>query len=263
MRSEIKTKEHEIMQPTILKKDFDYIVKYIDDHIQKQEESADIIKGLIKTAGWCLGDFKQLLHKKKKMRLDGYITKRKIYFTFLELSQKQNLAIGATAERLTEVSKEYFNRQFKAEFGLTPTEARANPDKVIDNRLPYEELCDMEDKTVVINSDNTVIYEPNSWMLDIIEYAKSEYGFDCGMCRDLIEMADRLGIPARVFIDSCFDAMIDAHEYGDNLSPKVEVGIDLGLSSEKELDEMCEYYGCTFMELDSGMVNAYRNRDDE
>lgn len=178
--------------------------------------------------------------------------------------QKQKLAIGATAERLTKVSKEYFNRQFKAAFGLTPTEAKANPDKVTDNRLIYEEFCDMEDTTVVINSDNTIVYEPNSWMLDILEYAKSEYGFDYIMCKDLIEMAERLGVPARLFIDRCIDMMIDAHEDGYNsMSPKIEVGIDLGLSSEKELDEMCEYYGCTFMELDSGMVKAYRNRDDE
>lgn len=77
MRSEIKTKEYESIQPKISKKDFDYIVKYIDDHIQKQEESADIIKGLVNKAGWCLGDFKKILHNKNKMRLDGYITKRK------------------------------------------------------------------------------------------------------------------------------------------------------------------------------------------
>ena len=75
-------------------------------------------------------------------------------------------------------------------------------------------------------------------------------------------MAERLGVPAMLFVDRCFDMMIDAHEDGNNsLSPKMEVGVDLGLSSEQEIDEICEYYGCSFMELDISMVLMYRDRD--
>ncbi len=248
------------MQPKIKKKDFEFIIKYIDDHIE--EEYGDILHGLNSKAMWCIQVFQQLIHKKNKMRLRGYVTKRKLYFTFQALKASPEQKIGVTADFIAQCSINYFNRQFRAEFGLTPTEARAYPEKVTDNRLTYKEFCDMEDTTVATNSDNTIVYEPNSWMLDIVEYAKCEYGFDYVMCRDLINMAERLGVPAMLFVDRCFDMMIDAHEDGNNsLSPKMEVGIDLGLSSEQEIDEICEYYGCSFMELDISMVLMYRDRD--
>lgn len=56
--------------------------------------------------------------------------------------------------------------------------------------------------------------------------------------------------------------MIDVHSQNDYISARIEKAIDCGISSEEELEKICEYYNCKYYELSETMVKEYRKHND-
>ena len=94
-----------------------------------------------------------------------------------------------------------------------------------------------------------------------------EYGFSPTLSQDMAELAEKLGVSIYRFMDNCFDLVIDAQSDPEYLPPEVETAIDLGISSSSELEQICQYYDCKYFELNSFMVDYYRQNaeklDDE
>ena len=99
--------------------------------------------------------------------------------------------------------------------------------------------------------------EPSIKVSEILDYAESEYGFSPDLCYDIGKIAEGLGIPMRMMIDTCFNIMADVHSDEDYIPPEYETIIDLDISSIDELNEICGFYGCRYWELDRSMVEAY------
>ena len=95
------------------------------------------------------------------------------------------------------------------------------------------------------------------WLIEI-EHASDEYGFDIDTCYQIADIAEKLGVSPFRLIDKCFELVIESE---NNISQEERVAIECGIESDKELKAICEYFDCKYYDLDSFMVNAYRNRE--
>lgn len=89
---------------------------------------------------------------------------------------------------------------------------------------------------------------------------QNEFGFSMDTCNMIADLAERLGIPPYQFASSCFDQMVSYQSDSDYVRPEIEKCINLELSSEKELKDICDFFDCKYFEVDSRMVDFYRKR---
>lgn len=129
---------------------------------------------------------------------------------------------------------------------------------VKDNRLVYGDFQQAESTKQTVDD---ISHKEIMHMIDLYdyeEYGLEEYGFSPTLCREIAALADKLGVSVYRFMDGCFNLVIDAQSDPDYLSPEVETAIDLGISSSDELEQICRYYDCKYFELNSFMVDYYR-----
>lgn len=174
------------------------------------------------------------------------------------MKKYEEKCIGVIANFYGYADSASFNHAFKQAFSATPTQARANPELVKDNRLVYG---DFQQAEVTKQAVGDSCLEEEMRMIDLYDYEKNgfeEFGFSPTLSREIAALADKLGIPVYWFMNSCFDSIIDAQSNPEYLSPESETAIDLGISSSSELEQICQYYDCEYYELNSFMVDYYR-----
>lgn len=151
-----------------------------------------------------------------------------------------------------------FNHAFKQAFSVSPTQARKNPELVKDNKLIYSDFQQAESTKQTVDDISPKEIMRMIDLHDYEEHGLEEYGFDPELSRKMAALADELGIPVYTFMDRCFDLIIDVQSNPDYLPPEIETAIDLGVSSSSELEQICQYYDCKYFELNSFMVDYYR-----
>lgn len=90
-----------------------------------------------------------------------------------------------------------------------------------------------------------------------IEGLSDEYGFDIDTCYQIADLAERLGVPCTLLASMCFDAVIDIQSDPSYIPPDIEIAMSLGISSDEELDAICQHFKCEPYELDSFKVSLY------
>ena len=240
---------------------FDIIMECIDNNIGEGEITScrnSALRAIAKATTYNIKDIKSFFLLTTGNSLEWYYRQRRLYYAFGQMKKYPEKCIGVIANFYGYADSASFNHAFKQAFSVTPTQARANPELVKDNRLVYG---DFQQAEVTKQSVENKSYNEEIRILDLYnyeEYGLKEFGFDPALSREIAALADKLGIQVYEFMNSCFDSIIDAQSDSEYLSPEIEAAIDLGISSPSELEQICQYYDCQYYELNSFMVDYYR-----
>ncbi|MBD5384451.1 MAG: helix-turn-helix transcriptional regulator [Ruminococcaceae bacterium] len=190
--------------------------------------------------------------------LDWYFRQRRLYHAFGQIIKYRDKSIGAIANFYGYSDSASFNHAFRQAFSVTPTQARNNPELVKDNRLVYG---DFQQTAPTKQTIDDLSEKEIQHMIDLYEYEErgsEEYGFSSEISCEIATLAEKLGIPGYMLMDTCFDLIVDIQSDPDYIPPKIETAIEFDINSLEELDEICQYYDCRYFELNSSMVDYYR-----
>lgn len=247
---------------------FETIMECIDNNIGEGERKSSrdaALRAIVKATTYTIKDIKAYFLLTTGDRLGWYYNQRRLYYAFKQIVKDCEKPIGTIANFYGYSDCASFNHAFKQAFSVSPTKARENPELVKDNRLVYSDFQQPETEHTV--HDNSLKMKINmAYLHDYEEYGTEEFGFSPSLSNEIASIAAQLGVSVYRLMDKCFDAVIDTQYEPDYLSPEVETAIDLDINSSNELEQICRYYDCKYYELNSSMVDYYRQnagKDDE
>ena len=242
-----------------MKKRFDAAMMYIDANIQ--DDPKLIKQGIVQVTGYPFNKFDNFFRGLTEITLAHYIALRKMYYASLELRYQKDKSIVDIALDFGYSEQSSFTRAFTAYTNLTPNDVRKGVDFVSDNKIRLSNFIGTSNKRIqriMEQLDETGdISGFNAEYLVSIEEAANEFGFSLELCYQIADIADQLDLPAYSLIEMCFDKCIEEHELND-FPYKERCAVELGIYSDKELDDICRYYQCKYYDLDAIMVIAYR-----
>lgn len=215
-------------------------------------------RAIAKATTYSIKDIKTFFSLTTGNSLEWYYRQRRLYHAFGYMIKHREKDFGVIANNYGYADNASFNHAFKQAFSVSPTQARKNPELVKDNKLIYGDFQQAETTKQTTNDSDLEVEKCMTELYDFEEHGLEEYGFSPELSRKMVALADELGIPVYTFMDSCFDLIIDVQSNPDYLPPEIETAIDLGVSSSSELEQICQYYDCKYFELNSFMVDYYR-----
>lgn len=243
---------------------FNDVMNYIDDNITKN--NAELKNGIRDNFNYNHVDFNTFLSilTDKKLTLISYIKNRRLYFAAKELVVNSDRPIVDIALEYCYSEQSAFTRAMRKYCGHTPDEIRKNRIKLSNNKLDFSDFFEDNDepgnrlRNIIKHfmRDNDLLGNDDDYFLNFID-ATNEYGFDTDTCCAISEVSERLKIPFGKLLDLCFETMIDIRSDPDYLDPEIEMIIDYGLSSEEQLNDICEYYNCKYYQLNELVIEQY------
>lgn len=233
---------------------------YIDDHIEWK--TSEIKEGLSKITGFSSSFFTKCFDAILDESLILYIKKRKIFFICKKIKEKPAYPLSRLAQDFGYEEQTQMNRDFRTLVDFTPKQVLKNNKSMPDNRINVtvdriEDSFELEEMNMTKeNLRKELIDIPNEFF-DIHE----EFGFSLDTCHTIAELAFNLGVPFHSFANKCFDAMIELKGDNDYVRPEIEKCIEFDISSEKELEAICNFFDCKYYEIDRRMVWFYRKNN--
>lgn len=241
----------------------DKVLSVIDENILLDHD--EIVKKIYIETKYTDQDFNKFLAviTVGKLTLGKYIRERRLYFAVQEMMNHPEKALVDIALDYGYSEQSAFTRAVKCAYGKTPAELRKSNEMIPDNRQDIEAYLSKKSKldSIIekITSDECCIWQDDGYF-DAFIHATEEYGFDVSTCCIVSELSEKLDIPFASLLNVCFDMMIDYHSDSDYISPDINYAIDIGITNDKELNSICEYYQCKCCELTQLHVIEYRNR---
>lgn len=250
----------------ISEKIFNMVMDYIDECIFQQMSTPDISKTMWKEMGIHSSEFNIILKVLNYTypSLSKYIPFRRAYLALDHAIKNPKQSMQSIANFFGYADLSIFSREIKKHFGVTPSDARKQKPDNKDNKLwftDHEEMSKNYDKEE--NNMNEDIYEALKesridYYIELIDNINDTYNLLDGNAIHLIsQLADMYDVSVRDLGGAISNTIFDL-KTSQEFSPKLEHCIDLGIASEKELDEICEFYSCKYYELNDFLVNHYR-----
>lgn len=244
---------------------FDLVMDYIDANISQE---ADLIKkGINNLIGYNKIAFGYCLMVLTGKSLHHYIIERKMYFAAQSLINDNNRPIADIALEYGYSEQSAFSRAFKEYFNVTPLEVRKGTANIPDNKYKLADFCNINNDSV--DSFDCIANELKKDMQDwrymeklfmIEEMTEDCFFLDHDACYKIYELAERLEVSFVKLIEACEQTVIDSYSDSDYLPPEIETATLLGISSDEEMEDICNYYNCKYYDLDSFMVKAYKDQ---
>lgn len=245
----------------------DDVMNYIDDNIKQGYNK--LKKGIQANFGYDYMDFHKFLSiiTEGEISLNKYIIRRRLFFAAKELIDLPEKTIVNIALDYGYSEQSSFSRAMKNEYKVTPNQIRKSGEYLPDEKISYGDFDVQKGKwgkrlkdaiTMVVDSDSCFC-EDYDYFETFIN-ATNEYHFDTSTCYAISEVSERLGIPFSDLLNTCFDMMINFHSSPDYIDPKIEKAIDCGISSDEELDEICDFYNCEYYQLNRDMVDEFKEQ---
>ena len=236
---------------------FDDVMDYIDENIKCKY--TDVKKGIHTNFAYTDMDFNKFLSiaTRGSTTLNKYFLRRKLYFVSKELVNKPNMPISDIAYEFNYSEQSSLNRDMKKHYSTTPTEIQKSRTPLPDEKMYFKDF-DVNKYEWGKRLKDTI---DDCCDLDYFEQfieATNDYGFDFTTCCAISEISERLEIPFGYLLNTCFDLMIDCRSSEDYLEPRIEKAIDCGITSDEELEKICDYFECEYYELNPFMVESYR-----
>lgn len=236
---------------------FDDVMDYIDENIKCKY--TDVKKGIHTNFAYTDMDFNKFLSiaTRGSTTLNKYFLRRKLYFVSKELVNKPNIPISDIAYEFNYSEQSSLNRDMKKHYSTTPTEIQKSRTPLPDEKMHFKDF-DVNKYELGKRLKDTI---DDCCDLDYFEQfieATNDYGFDFTTCCAISEISERLEIPFGYLLNTCFDLMIDCRSSEDYLEPRIEKAIDCGITSDEELEKICDYFECEYYELNPFMVESYR-----
>lgn len=241
---------------------FDDVMDYIDENIKCKY--TDVKKGIHTNFAYTDMDFNKFLSiaTRGSTTLNKYFLRRKLYFVSKELVNKPNIPISDIAYEFNYSEQSSLNRDMKKHYSTTPTEIQKSRTPLPDEKMHFKDF-DVNKYEWGKRLKDTI---DDCCDLDYFEQfieATNDYGFDFTTCCAISEISERLEIPFGYLLNTCFDLMIDCRSSEDYLEPRIEKAIDCGITSDEELEKICDYFECEYYELNPFMVESYRKNVEE
>lgn len=236
---------------------FDDVMDYIDENIKCKY--TDVKKGIHTNFAYTDMDFNKFLSiaTRGSTTLNKYFLRRKLYFVSKELVNKPNIPISDIAYEFNYSEQSSLNRDMKKHYSTTPTEIQKSRTPLPDEKMHFKDF-DVNKYELGKRLKDTI---DDCCDLDYFEQfieATNDYGFDFTTCCAISDISERLEIPFGYLLNTCFDLMIDCRSSEDYLEPRIEKAIDCGITSDEELEKICDYFECEYYELNPFMVESYR-----
>lgn len=232
---------------------------YIDEHIEWKPN--EIIWGLSKQTGFNSKFYKNCFDAVLDESLFLYIKMRKIFFICKRIKENPTYPLSHLALDFGYSAESAMSRDFRNIVDFAPKQVLKEDKSVPDNRMNVSvsriETALKKEETIL--NKEALREEFLEIPYDFIEM-HNDFGFSMDTCNVIADLAERLGIPPYQFANSCFDQMVSFQSDSDYVRPEIEKCIDIELSSEKELKDICDFFDCKYFEVDSRMVDFYRKR---
>ncbi len=236
---------------------------YIDAHIHEDTET--IKRGIYNEVGYNSSHFGKCFEVLTGETLFHYISERRLYFAGQELKYNTTKSISDIAYDLGYSDQSAFTRAMKSYHNCTPNEVRKGTNAVPNGKHNLAEFggSKAESKADVfwreLESDGFLSGKKFDYLMEL-EDATKEYGFSIDTCYAIADVAEQLEIPVKLLLNKCFQLMEEVQSDPNYIPPDVEAAIDAGVESTDELERICDFFQCKYYDLDSFMVEAYRNR---
>lgn len=244
---------------------FDDVMNYIDENIKCKY--TDVKKGIYANFAYTDMDFNKFLSiaTRGSITLNRYFIRRKLYYVSKELIEKPTIPIVDIAYNFNYSEQSSLNRDMKKHYSITPNEVRKNRKSFPDEKMHFKDFdvnkCEwgkrLKDAIYMVTEANACIISDFDYFEQFIE-ATNNYGFDFNTCCAISEVSERLRVPFGYLLNSCFDLMIEYHSSDDYIDPRIEKAIDCGITSNDELEKICDYFECEYYELNPFIVESYR-----
>lgn len=245
---------------------FDTVMDYIDEHVKS--DYSEIQRGVYAISQYTDMDFCKFLSilSGGKATLNKYFMNRKLYFASQELVELPHKPIVDIALDYGYSEQSSFTRAIKNQFGYTPNEIRKQGIRCPNDKLSFANFNPNANeygkrlKDAISGAIGDSCMSDDAYFETFIS-ATDEYGFDTATCCAISEVSERIGVPFGVLLNACFETMIDVRSSDDYLDPKAEKAIECGITSEEEMERICEYYDCEYYQLNGLMVTEYRKHN--
>lgn len=244
---------------------FDLVMEYIDENISQDVET--IKKEIFNLIGYNSLTFGNCFTVLTGQTLFHYINERKMYFAAQSLMTDTKRSIADIALEYGYSEQSAFSRAFKLYCNATPLEVRKGTSRVLNTKYKLTTICDANKQAdsriarIAKELEETGdLSMQSARYLEALDEASREGIFDMDTCAAIFDLAERLEIPFGILLDKCETIVIDLHSNPDYLPPRIEIAIDCGISSDEELEKICDYYNCKYYDLDKFMIDAYREQ---
>lgn len=243
---------------------FDIVMAHIEENITWTTE--EIKKEISNLIGRHSRAFSESFFLLTGYTLDYYIKQRRLHFAARELIVSIRKSICDIALEYHFADQSAFSRAIKAKYGVTPNEIRKGDFWPNEEPRCLRDFTEGKADTQVekllrrMEINNFISAEDVELMLEI-DKINDEYGFDVDTCYQIADLAERLGVPCTYFASVCFSAVSDVQSDPHYIPPDIEFALNLGISSDEEMDAICQYFKCELYELDSSMVRMYKMRN--
>lgn len=248
----------------MLKNNFDKAMDYIDANIEKKID--DIKKGLVDDIRFNSNQFHYCLKILTNESLYDYIVARKLYYVSQDLIETPEKKICDIAQDFGFSEQSALNRMIKTYYGCTPNDIRNGKVRISNDKYSLSDLVQKNNDSRIDSimerlEHNGYITGFNLDYLEEIYGLAEEFCFGIDTVYQIVELAERIDVPAASLMEACFDLRIEKEDSHigdwDSLSEQDKVAIELGIKSEEELEKICEYYQCKYYDLDEWMVEKY------
>lgn len=240
-----------------MKNNFDRAMDYIDANIEKSID--EILKGFIDNFSFNSNKFDKCFMVLTNEPLRGYIAERKLYFVSLAIKENKDRKLCDIAQDFGYSEQSVLNRVMKTYHGHTPGEIRAKGIIIPNNKYSMadfqEKMNDSRINKILNKLDETNFLNSHDFAyLENLYTLAEEYDFDINTTYQIAELAERLEISVSDLMRECFMLTLQPD---CNVAEKMQVAVNLGLDSEEDIDEVCEFYQCRYYDLDTYMVYRY------
>lgn len=238
---------------------FDLAMNYIDNHILENVE--EIRKGICRLINCKIEAFSNCFSVLTGRTLCNYITERKLFFAAQDLQKNPNLSISDLEfENYGFSEQSSFSRRFKEFCGATPNDVKKGIAYFSDRKYTLTKLCNKRGQITRELNKTGDLSMSNLNYIEALEKASQESGFDIDTCGEIFNLSEKLEIPFGYLLRQCENIVLDCQSNPDYLSPRIEKAMELEISSDVELREICDYYNCKYYDLDEFMVKEYRGQ---
>lgn len=247
---------------------FDLVMDYIDENIQNDAEN--IKCGILDLIGINSNSFGQYFAVLTNDTLGSYIRSRRLYYAVRALQHDSKKTICDIALEYGYSDQSAFTRAVTSKYGISPSEFRQkNTIYFIDNNKYHFE--DFRAQAEESRSDyiwreverTGVLYGPNLDFLTSIEQGRTEFGFSVDTSYAIADLSEKLEVPVYTLMQACFDLVEKIKSAPDYLTNSQFAAMQMGVRSDEDLEEICEYYACNYYELNHIMVREYYQTHNE
>lgn len=247
---------------------FERAVNYIDENIAKSDNV--ILDGLASEIGFSVNKFNIYFQLLTGKTLRSYFRERRLYWAAWELKYFPEKSIADIALSYGYSEQSALTRAISSYFNATPTDIRTGRIELQSNKASYHSTTNPSQPESTLNHIMETIESKmgiGGYAVEILSRyseAQGEYPFSPEVLSAIFDLAEMMKVPVELLLDACFNVYTEVQANPDNyvLDGDYEVAsaIECGIKTEDELRDICQYYGCSPVDLDYFCVEAYRKR---